>query len=307
MSMTYVKIRKRVAELLGIDSTDTTADNNDTIQDKLKEWVNLRYLSLCGKRSWNFLIKDAIVQTVADITTGTVTATNGSANLVFTSAIVPTSVAGYFIQFSDTTDWYELTSTADTTHAVMTVPYLGTTSSTLTFVIRKVYYALPSTMAKILNVSQHRIWNTSLKYIPPRLLDQYLAYRQATNRPRYYSIAGIDSSRQYKMQLFPTPNIAMNLNIRHYQVVTALSSDSDVPVIPEAFHEIIVWDVLSTYGYLFLDDTRISVAKAEFNDLFAQLKANDVASEGSPVRLAFDVDLSGFNNVLGQYNLPVQP
>lgn len=305
--MTFVKIRKRIAELMGLDASDTTADNNDTIQDKLKEWVNARYLSLCGKRSWNFLIKDSIVQTVVDITTGTVTATNGSANLVFTSAIVPTSVEGYFIQFSDTTDWYELTSTADTTHAVMTAAYLGTTSSSLTFTIRKVYYALSSDTGKILNVSQHRVWNTTLKYIPPRLLDQYMAYSPASSRPRFYSIAGLNTSRQYKMELFPTPNVAMNLNVRRYQVVTALSGDSDVPVLPEAFHEILVWDVLATYGYMFLDDTRLSAAKAEFNDLFALMKANNVDSEGAPVRLAFDVDLSGYNNVLGQYDLPVQP
>ncbi len=305
--MTFLQIRQRIAEMMGVDSTDTTADNNDTMSAKLKAWVNARYLSLCGKRSWNFLIKDSIIQTIADITTGTVTATNASASLIFTNAIVPASVAGYFIQFSDTTDWYELTSTADTTHAIMTVPFLGITSSTLTFIIRKVYYALPAATSKILNVSQHRVWNTTLKYVPARILDQYLAYRQATNRPRYYSISGIDSSRQYKMQVFPSPNLAMNLNVRYYQTVTALSSDSDVPVLPEAYHEILVWDVLATYGYMFLDDTRISAAKAEFNELFDQMKANNVDTEGAPVRLAFDVDLSGFNNVLGQYNLPVQP
>ncbi len=305
--MTFLEIRQRIAELLGLDSSDNTPDNNATIQEKLKAWVNNRYQALCGKRSWNFLIKDSIVQTVADINTGTVNATQGSADLVFTDAILPASVEGYFIQLQDSNDWYELISTADTTHATMNVPYLGTTNTISTFTLRKVYYFLPSDTHKILNVCQHRIWNTSLKYIPARILDQYLAYRQATNRPRYYSIAGINDAKEYKMEIFPTPNIGMNLNVRRYQVATPMVNDTDVPILPEAFHSILVWDVLQTYGYMFLDDTRISAAKAEFNDMYDLLKSNGVDAEGAPVRLAFDVDLSGFNNVLGQYNLPVQP
>ncbi len=305
--MTYLQIRQRIAELMGVSSSDTTPDTNANMQEKLKAWVNNRYKALAAKRSWNWLVKDSIVQTTADVSTGTVTATNGSTSIIFTDAIVPTDVEGYFLQFSDTSDWYELVSTSDTTHAELDVPFLGTTSSTLTFVLRKFYYLLPSDTGKILDVSQHRIWNTALKFVPARILDQYLAYRQQSNRPRYYTIIGINSTRQYKMELFPYPNTAMNLNVRRYQVVTELSADSDIPVIPEAFHEILVWDVLSTYGFTFLDDTRISAAKAEYNNLFKDMISNDVAAENVPVRLAYDVDLSGFNNVLGQYNLPVQP
>ncbi len=305
--MTFLEIRQRIAELMGLDSTDVTPDGNGTMEEKFKAWVNARYKSLCGKRSWNFLIKDSIIQTTPDVTTGTVTATNGSASLTFSNAIVPTDVEGYFIQFSDTTDWYELSSTASTSTATMDVPFLGTTSSTLTFVLRKVYYMLPSDTGKILNVSQHRVWNTTLKYIPPRILDKFLAYRQQSNRPQFYSIAGLNTSREYKMELFPNPSVAMNLNVRRYQVVDDMVNDTDVPVLPESYHEILVWDVLATYGYLFLDDTRVSAAKAEFNDLYDLMKMNNVDSEGAPVRLAFDVDLSGYNNVLGQYNLPVQP
>ncbi len=305
--MTFLQIRQRVAELMGLSSADITPDANATMQDKLKAWVNNRYKILSAKRSWNWLVKDSIVQTTPDVTTGTVTATNGSTSLTFSSAIVPTDVQGYFIQLQDTTDWYELSSTSSTTTAEMDVPFLGITSSTLTFTLRKFYYLLPADTGKILDVSQHRIWNTALKFISARILDQYLAYRQQSNRPRYYTIIGINSNRQYKMELFPYPNTAMNLNVRRYQVVTDMSADTDVPVIPEAYHEILVWDVLATYGYTFLDDTRLSSAKAQFNELYKDMIHNDVATENIPVRLAYDVDLSGFNNVLGQYNLPVQP
>jgi hypothetical protein len=305
--MTYLQIRQRIAELMGMSSIDRTPDDNATMEDKFKAWVNARYKALAAKESWNWLINDSIVQTVPDISTGTITATTDSTTITFTSG--PTaSVAGYFIQFSDSGDWYEIaTHTAGSTTAILDVPFVGITSSVLKYVLRKVYYLLPADTGKILNISQHRVWNTALRYVPARLLDQYLAYRQQTNRPRFYSIIGIDSNRQYKMELFPTPNVRMNLNVRRYQIITEMVSDSDIPIIPEAYHEILVWDVLSTYGFTFLDDTRISAAKAEYNTLYNDMKKNHVDVEDIAVRLAYDIDLSGVNNALGYYDLPVQP
>lgn len=305
--MTFLEIRQRIAELMGLSSTDTTEDANATIEDKLKAWVNARYKVLAGRRSWNWLVKDSIIQTVADITTGTITATLGSATITFSSGPV-NSVAGYFIQFSDSQDWYEIdTHTAASTTAVLTVPYLGTTSATLTYVLRKLYYALPTDTGKILDVRQSRTWNSTLKYVPARLLDNYLAYRNSTaTKPNWYSIIGIDSSRQYKMEIFPIPTAAMNLNVRRYKVVVDMVDDDEVPEIPEAFHEILVWDVLKTYGFTFLDDTRISSAKAEYNELFNDMVHNDVAAENIPVRLAYDAgNNSSESEWLSQFGLPI--
>lgn len=304
--MTFLQIRQRIAELMGVSSIDQTPDDNATMKEKLKAWVNARYKVLAAKESWNWLVKDSIIQTVPDITTGTVTATTDSTTITFTSG--PTnSVEDYFIQFSDSGDWYEIdTHTAASTTAELTTTFLGTTSSTLTYVLRKAYYLLPADTGKILNVSQHRVWNTSLKYVPARILDQFLGYRQQSNRPRFYSIIGINDDRQYKMEVFPVPDVRMNLNVRRYQVITDMVTDNEVPVIPEAYHEILVWDVLSTYGFTFLDDTRISSAKAEYNTLYKDMKKNHVDVEDIPVRMAYDVDLSGVDDQLGSYDLPTQ-
>lgn len=304
--MTFLEIRQRVAELMGLSSADTTADDNATMQDKLKAWVNNRYKAICAKRSWNWLIQDSIVQTVLDITTGTVTATADSTTITFTSGPAA-SVTGYFIQFSDSDDWYEISShTAASTSATLTTPYLGTTSSTLTYVLRKVYYLLPADTGKILNVSQHRVANTTLQYVSPQILDQYLPLRDSTGQPRFYTIAGINSDRQYKMEIFPTASVRMNLNVRRYEVVDEMTDDDDIPVIPEAFQDIIVWDTLGTYGYMFLDDTRISAAKVHSNEIYQDMIKNDVASENIPVRLPFDVDLNSVSMV-DQFNLPIEP
>jgi hypothetical protein len=304
--MTFLEIRQRCAELMGVSSADTTADANATMETKLKEWVNARYRVLAAKRSWNWLIDDSIIQTVPDITTGTVTATLASTTITFTSAPA-SSVASYFIQFQGSTDWYQIsTHTAAVTTAVMTVPYLGTTASGLTYTLRKVYYALPTDTGKILDIRQSRVWDTKLTYIPARSLDQYFAYRNAVaTRPLFYSINGVDSSRQYKMEIFPIPSVAMNLNVRRYKVLAELSADGDVPSLPEAYHEILVWDTLGTYGYTFLDDTRLSSAKAESDRLYKDMVRNDVASENTAVRRPYDSGIGQSSDWLSDYNLPV--
>lgn len=302
--MTFLEIRQRIAEIIGVDSADTTADANATMVNKLKEWVNSRYRALAAKRSWNWLIKDSIIQTTTEITTGTVTATLASTTITFTSGPAA-SVAGWFIQFSDSDDWYQIsTHTAAATTAVLTAAYLGTTSSTLTYTLRKVYYVLPTDTGKILNIRQTRD-DISLQYIPPRQLDSIIPDRTRTGEPEYYTISGVDSSRQYKVEFYPVPNVSMNLNVRYYQVVAELSSDSDVPIIPEGLHDFLVWDTLGTYGFMFLDDTRISAAQAMANKLFDDMVKNDIATEDIPVRTPYDVDLTNQKNWLGRQDLPI--
>ncbi len=307
--MTFLEIRQRIAEIMGVSSVDQTTDANATMETKIKEWVNARYRVLSAKRSWNWLIGDTIIQTVADITTGTVSIAAASASITFSSAPAA-SVAGYFIQFQGSNDWYIISAhTAAMTAATLSVPYLGSTNTVATYTLRKTFYALPTDTGKILDVRQSRVWNSKLAYIPARALDKYLRYRNAVaTRPLFYSINGVDATtRQYRMEIFPVPSTAMNLNLRYYKVLPELSGDTDVPLLPEAYHEILVWDVLSSYGFMFLDDTRISAAKAEFNALFQAMKDNDVASENSPIRQAFDVNLTEMDTRwLSAYNLPVQ-
>ncbi len=302
--MTFIKIRKRIAEIIGVDYSDTTADSNDTLVTKLKEWVNNRYLALASSRSWNWTIKDAVIQTATEITTGTVTATLASTSITFSNAPTP-SVAAWFIQFSDSEDWYQIaTHTAATTSAVLSNAYLGTTSSTLTYKLRKVYYALPSDLSKILNLKQTRD-DITLKYLSARIVDNLVPDKTRTGKPAFYTISGLDSSRQYRAEFYPVADVAMNINLRYYSTVTELSSDSDVPLIPAAFHDFLVWDTLATYGFMFMDDTRISAAKALANELYKKLEDNDVATEDIPIRMAFDDSPSQNYSQLNQENFPI--
>ena len=303
--MTFLEIRQRIAEMLDLDVSDTFTDPNGTVESKLKEWVNTRYRVLAGKRSWNWLIKDSILQTVTEVTTGTVSIANASASITFSSGPA-LSATGWFIRFGSDESWYEVSGhTAGQTAATLTTPYLGTTDAAATYVLRKVYYTLPSDCGKLLDMRQTES-DAKVRYVPYRLLDRYVPDRTASGTPAFYTITGLTSARLYKVELYPVPDQAINLQLRYQHTVAEMSADADVPLIPEAFHDYLVWDVLSTYGYMFLDDTRMVQAKDVRKNIYEDMVANDVDAENVVSRAAFDVDL-GERNWLSQLNLPVEP
>jgi hypothetical protein len=169
-----------------------------------------------------------------------------------------------------------------------------------------VYYTLPSDLGKLLDIRQTRD-DIKLHYIPIRNLDRYVADRTQTGEPEYYTFVGQDSSNLYRLEFFPVPDVKMNLNVRYYRVVAELSSDSDVPLIPTQFHDILIWDVLGTYGYNFMDDTRINFAKAEANRIMEDMKKNDLVTENIAVREAFDVNPSSSDTEwLRRMDLPIE-
>ena len=139
------------------------------------------------------------------------------------------------------------------------------------------YYQLFSDFDKMISARQS-ITRVKLEPVDLRLFDANIPDPRNTGSPSAYMIVGHDSSQQYQMALHPVPDDEMNIDIRYYKkIATDLSSDTDVPLIPDQYRPIIVFDVISRYGYLFLDDTRISQAKS-LRDQFM----NDMKSSANP-------------------------
>lgn len=303
--MTFLEIRQRIAEMLGLSSADTVADDNATLENKFKEWVNARYRVLCGKRQWNWLLKNTILQTSTQITTGTVSISDTSANITFSSGPA-VSVAGWFIKFAGSEDWYEIsTHTAAATAAVLTVPFIGTTAPTSTYTLRKVYYVLPTDCHQVFDVFE-TVNDKKLKYLPMRYLDHVVPERTTVSVPDFYTILGVDSSKQARVEFYPVPDQRMNLWVRYYQTAAEMSSDSDTPLIPIAFHDVLVWDVLATYGFLFLDDSRVNEAKKIAEKIYEDMVKNDIDAENVVSRLPYDAgSLTSKDEWLKRLDLPI--
>jgi len=252
--MNYSDLRARVAEMLGLP------DDDSEFSTKINKWINESYKAISALDQWPWLIKNDVIQTVTEITTGTVSVTNDSTSITFSSAPSDSVANDWRIQFEGADDWYDISAhTAGATGATLADPFLGTTDATSTYTLRKVYYSLPSDFSKMMTVRQ-AVTDIKLRPVDLRVWDANIPDPTRVHTPAWYLIVGQDSSQNYRITFHPIPNDEINIDIRYYQTVSDLSADSDEPLMPDQFRPIIVFDVLSKYGYMFLDDTRVTLA-----------------------------------------------
>ena len=262
--MDFTSLKTRVAQETGIDLT--------TDDSMVGTWVNGSYQHISGVFNWPWLFKNSTIQTVADITTGTVSINANSTALTFSSAPTVSVANDYMIQFTYSDDWYLISShTAASTSATLSVPYVGTSNlSGGTYILRKIYYSMPSDLDRIIDIRQS-ITKDKLGYIDPRTFDFLVPDVTQTGSPLYYSFVGLDSSNYWRAGFFPTPNAVINLQIRYYKKITELSSSTDEPIIPVKWHNGIIFGALSLYGHSFIDDTRIAEAKVRFETVLDEM------------------------------------
>lgn len=87
---------------------------------------------------------------VVDYTTGTITATNGSAAIVGSGTTFTAAMVGRYIKVNADNYWYEIAGFTDTTHVTLRKKFQGTTAAAAAFtigempVLPEVYHDLPA-------------------------------------------------------------------------------------------------------------------------------------------------------------------
>lgn len=266
--MTFATLKTRIAGETGLDTT--------TDATLLGAWTNAAYKSILGSFRWPWLLKNSIIQTVADITTGTVAINAGATSGTFSSAPSVSVANQYMIQFTATSDdWYLISAhTAAATSFTLANPFVGSSNITgASYICRKVYYSFPSDCDGIIGLRQ-AITDTDLTAVDIRTFDRYLPDPSATAEPQVFALAGYDTSKNWQMTLYPTPTSVMNLQLRYYQMPSDMSADGDTPFLPEKFHDTIVFLALYNYGHPYIDDDRVKVAKARYDGMMLDMKNN---------------------------------
>lgn len=265
--MDFSVLKTRVAHEVGLDtSSDATI---------LGAWINAAYKKVCGMDNWPWLMKLATIQTVADITTGTVSINAASTALTFSNGPAASVALQYMIQFPTVSDdWYLIAShTAASTSATLSVAFNGSSNlSGASYVLRKVFYSLGSDVDRIVDVRQART-DSKLGAIDVRTFDRYLPDPNATGDPLYYYVVGQDTNKYWQIGLYPIPASVENVQVRYYQMPADMTT-TDTPVLPEKFHDVIVFGALWLYGHAFIDDTRIQSAKARWDEAIKEMRDN---------------------------------
>jgi hypothetical protein len=232
---------------LGLDGTNTTNQTN------VNRWLNYVQQDICSRWPWTFLEGREALATIPDYQTGTVALTNGSQTVTGTSTAWATLQGDgtYFIQFSSANDWYQVSAYVSATQLTLAQPYqLTTTTTNLTYTLRKFFYSLSSTADEVLDV---RNWNTPVKLIQCdfRTIDLINPLVQSTNAPYAYMMFGTDSSGNQVFSPYPFPDDRRLFEFRTRKRPTDMVNATDFPSIPNKFAHLISFGAIAV-GFAYL-------------------------------------------------------
>jgi len=151
--------------------------------------------------------------------------------------------------------------------------HLRDTTTTFASVGGTALYQIAS-VAKIL-----RIWDTTnQRYLEPLSMQQYrqfspqaVADNQGT--PLFWVWRGYTggASPTFDLYLYQTPASAITYTCDVTSVLTALSADADVPILPVDFHDLLFLGPLVD-EYRHLDDSRLTVVQRQYDDREKQFR-----------------------------------
>lgn len=138
-----------------------------------------------------------------------------------------------------------------------------------TLVVNQQDYVLPDDFMKL-----HRLElilsgsppNQDVTPLAPITLNQQDLVAANTGQPQYYVI------KRNRLMLFPTPDTAASIKLFYSPRVAELSADTDVPDVPQHYHEYIA--VLATIDGLLKDGRPMEAMMVKKNDYLSMLKAD---------------------------------
>lgn len=238
MATTFLTLYTELGDRLNLDPTVSA---NAT---RIKRWINLTCNDITGRYPFEWLYSRAYVQTVVDKTAGTVAVSNGGTSVVGTSTAFAAADKRSFIQFQNDTNWYEVTVVAGQTLTI-TPAFAGTTLTTGTYTLRRVYYDLPADLFQVFDVRQSST-PVKLTNLGIYTLDLYQPDISTVSQPAAYYLFRDDpevaatAAKQRQIAFFPVADAVYNIEVRYLLELTDLSADGDIPLIPVPYFEVIL-------------------------------------------------------------------
>jgi len=130
------------------------------------------------------------------------------------------------------------------------------------------YVKWPSLLTlKTLNAIRYAADNKPLIEMDYDLYLQQYSKTGGTGAPTHYILDLED-----RVILYPTPDIDYALELDYYKRPQVLSANTDVPMIPDEYHQSIKWRALFTLASDFADDVVYSESVGEYNSAISLLQ-----------------------------------
>ena len=214
-------------------------------------WMQSRYASVLERAPWAFLQKEDTINTVAEITAGTVTLTLGSATVTESTSNAngwTSAVEGRYFRASGDTEFYQISTFGDANPDTLTLErvYEGSNTTLAGYKIFQRFYSLASDVRDVLSMT---ILNpvAPLERVSLAELNRAMMNRpESRETPLYWAPAGRDSSNIYRVEMYPIPTRARGV-LYHYIQTTPSLSDADTDILPQVDVRLLRSGVLADY------------------------------------------------------------
>lgn len=239
---TFLKMQNRVAEDMGLTLADHLTKIKDAINDAGDQFMN--------EHNWPFKDRRGVVLTVASESTGTVSVTNGSVTVTGSGTAFVTTMAFGKFALAINDQWYEIDS-ADAGAQTLTLDrnFEGTTASGITYVVYQDVYSLAATAEELRNVhfSVNKDNGYELDELSQGEIEGWIP--RSSGKPYWYAKIEQSSSDLLQIQVGPKiPDDVYTIRYGYRVEWTELTDDTDVPIVPARFREIVIEGANSRMG-----------------------------------------------------------
>ena len=218
---------------------------------EIQQAINDALNEITHYANWNFLLDRYDVPLVQSYATGTITATNGSTSITGSGTSWSTSWYNRKISIAGDPEEKEVLSFGSGTTLTLRYP-LNSSASNLTGVTYTIFQdefpiPLPFQYGRDL-LCIDPVYRRRLKKLDRYSHEDRTVFQRylTGTRPTHYTDAGTDTlstSPTYgrpKMKFWPTPTTAQDLILIYYRAFTPLLLDTDLPILPNEFEEVLV-------------------------------------------------------------------
>lgn len=198
-------------------------------QAEADAFIQTSFSQIWESHDWHARKVDALVALVADYSTGTLTATQGSATLVGSGTTWTSAMVDRWIRIGSANELYRIATYVDATHLTIESPTGGTgwqaaTTAGASYVLFQHVFKLAADVEQILlptrEYALHETTREQIDAIDPQ--------RLSTGTTMAWAPRELASDGAYQIELWPRPNIAGVMRVPYLKKAPTLGQSTDV-------------------------------------------------------------------------------
>ncbi len=151
-------------------------------------------------------------------------------------------------------------------------------SGTIALTDASEYGSCPSDCARVITMAE-TTQNRKLQFMSRKAFDSLYPNPSSSpgaGYPIYYIPAGLDDDRYLQYEFSPQPSTDITIQLFYLQKISDMSNvNTSYPLVPEMFHEILVWGALMRAKEWLANPQMYMIAKSEYEKMFQDLIAHD--------------------------------